>query len=314
MDTLTGIALPKGVTVRMKRESIETVSSQVGQARLLSASQGVEIIEITLVKDGRMFLEPPPEPSPTTLETYYIIGGSLQLSCDSGSLHLGAGDSIVLRELQDCAALLALTDVQIIYVTTQPFFHEISDFTHKLMALAVEVELKDGYTADHCRRLQTLSYATGQELNLGSSELYRLNYGAYLHDLGKVRIPLEILQKPAKLTSEEWVVMKGHPTFGREMLATTLLENVGPLVEQHHERFDGSGYPYGLASNEVLPGAYIVAVADTYDAMTTDRVYRKALSPEVSLVELKKYAGIHYPKEVVKAFFSAVKRVEQAIL
>ena len=314
MDTLTGMALPKGITVHTKHESIETVSSQVGQARLLSAAQGVEIVEITLAKAGRMFLQPPPEPSSTTLETYYVLGGSLQLSCDSGSLPLGAGDSIVLSELQDGAALLALTDVQILYVTTQPFFHEISDFTQRLMALAVEVELKDGYTADHCRRLQTLSYATGQELGLSSGELYRLNYGAYLHDLGKVRIPLEILQKPAKLTSEEWLVMKGHPTFGREMLVTTLLDDVGPLVEQHHERFDGSGYPYGLAKDEVVPGAYIVAVADTYDAMTTDRVYRKALSPEVSFAELTKYAGTHYPKEVVKAFFSAVKRVEQAVL
>jgi HD-GYP domain-containing protein (c-di-GMP phosphodiesterase class II) len=314
VETLTDLVLPKGITVRTKGESIETVSSQVGQARLLSASQGVEVVEITLAKDGRMFLEPPTNAAHHAVETYYIISGALRLSSDVGSLQLGAGDSIVLSELQDCAVLIALTDVRMIYVTTQPFFHEMSDFTQKLMALAVEVELKDGYTSDHCNRLQSLSYATGQELALSSSDLYRLNYGAYLHDLGKVRIPLEILQKPAKLTSEEWDVMKKHPTFGREMLGPTLLKDIGPLVEQHHERFDGSGYPYGLSNDEVLIGAYIVAVADTYDAMTTDRVYRKALSPEVSFAELEKYAGTHYPREVVKAFFSAVKRIEIPVL
>ena len=181
------------------------------------------------------------------------------------------------------------------------------------MALAVEVELKDGYTADHCSRLQALSYATDQELGLSSTELYRLNYGAYLHDLGKVTVPIEILQKPAKLTAEEWTIMKRHPTTGREMLAATVLGDVGPLVEQHHERFDGSGYPYGLVGDDILPGAYIIAVADTYDAMTTDKVYRKDLGPKVSFAELTKYAGIHYAKEVVEAFFAAVKRTEATL-
>ncbi len=159
-------------------------------------------------------------------------------------------------------------------------------------------------------RIQRLSYATGQELGLEPHRLYLLNYGAYLHDLGKVRIPLEILQKPAALTPDEWRVMKRHPTFGRELLEPTFMKDVGPIVEQHHERFDGSGYPHGLAGEEVLLEAAIVAVADTYDAMTTDRVYRKALPPEVAFAEIDKYAGVHYPREVVAAFFTALKQTE----
>ena len=214
------------------------------------------------------------------------------------------------EKLSSPVILSALTNVSFLYITTQPFFHYISQFQKELMRLAVEVEQKDGYTSEHCLRLQKLSYATGQELFLEPYRLHRLNYGAYLHDLGKVRVPIEILQKPGKLTSEEWDVIKKHPTYGREMLNGTPLNEIGCVVEQHHERLDGSGYPLALSKEAILVESYIVAVADTYDAMTTDRSYRKALVPEVAFAELEKYAGIHYPLEVVKAFFSAVKQVE----
>ena len=110
MDILTGLELSEGIVVRTKDESIETVASQVGKARLLSASQGVEIVEITLSRGGRMFLQPPPEPAQTTLETYYVVGGSLELSYNSSSLQLSAGDSVVLSNLRGCAVLAARTD------------------------------------------------------------------------------------------------------------------------------------------------------------------------------------------------------------
>ena len=95
--------------------------------------------------------------------------------------------------------------------------------------------------------------------------------------------------------------------MGREILDTTFLKEAGVVVEQHHERMDGSGYPFGLSGKNILTEAYIVAVADTFDAMTTDRPYRKALPDEVAFEEIRKHAGVHYPKEVVDAFFTAVE-------
>lgn len=171
--------------------------------------------------------------------------------------------------------------------------------------------MKDGYTADHCDRLQALSYATGLELGLSTSRLRLLDQGAYLHDVGKISVPIEILQKPSSLTSSEWDAIKRHPTAGRELLDKTFMKEAGKIVEQHHERLDGSGYPYGLAGSDVLIEATIVAVADTYDAMTTDRPYRRALSRDEALAEIQKYAGVHYPKEVVRAFMSAIKKLEK---
>jgi HD-GYP domain-containing protein (c-di-GMP phosphodiesterase class II) len=137
-----------------------------------------------------------------------------------------------------------------------------------------------------------------------------LEFGAYFHDVGKIHIPLSILNKPAKLEPSEWEVIKKHPIFGRELLDNTFIKEAGVIVEQHHERIDGSGYPYGLSGDEVLIEASIVAVADTYDAMTTDRPYRQALPQEVALEEIRKYIGIHYSKEVVRAFVSALNLIE----
>ena len=115
------------------------------------------------------------------------------------------------------------------------------------------------------------------------------------------------MQRSAKLTPEEWEVIKKHPTHGRELLAQTFMKEAATIVEQHHERSDGSGYPKGLSGDKILIESSIVAVADTFDAMTTDRPYRKASTQAEALAELHKYAGVHYPKEVVRAFCAVLK-------
>ena len=294
----------EGLHLRRASDDLDTFTSNEGKARLLTNSMGVEVIEVTLKKGGSVFLESSTSPVKGA-ETYYVISGSLQCKLGGHYLELAPGDCLTLEGLQNRALLTAGEPAKLLCVTAQPVFDQADAFTSELMQLAVEVEQKDGYTADHCRRIQKLSRKTAEVLGLGSNQLYRLNYGAYLHDLGKVKIPLEILQKTSTLTPEEWDVVKRHPIDGRALLHGTLLEEAGVILEQHHERFDGSGYPYGLKGEQVLTEAYIVAVADTYDAMTTDRPYRKALSSEVAFAELKRYAGVHYPKEVVEAFLKA---------
>ncbi|HZJ09449.1 MAG TPA: HD domain-containing phosphohydrolase, partial [Trueperaceae bacterium] len=119
-----------------------------------------------------------------------------------------------------------------------------------------------------------------------------------------------ILLKPGKLDEDEWRVIRKHPGYGRELLENTFMRIAGPIVEQHHERADGSGYPYGLAGDEILVEASIVAVADTYDAMTTDRPYRKGLPHEAAFAELDSLADSQHPREVVRAFRSAAARLE----
>ena len=242
-------------------------------------------------------------------EIYYLLEGILAYEEGNHKVQLGPQDYLVTSDLESKFILSALSDVEFLYVSSAPGFSEVSQRLNELMQLAVDIEIKDGYTADHCYRIQQLSYRTGLELGLDSNSLFRLDNASYLHDIGKIKVPLEILQKPDKLSMDEWRIMQQHPIFGREFLENTLIKDAAPIVEQHHERLDGSGYPYHLAGDDIMVEASIVAVADSFDAMTTDRPYRARLSREDAYAELKQGAGIVYEQEVVKAFLSAVKKI-----
>lgn len=300
-----------GLSVRHRGESLETVFSGLGEIRLLIAQQHMEVLEGRLAQGARLTLHPSVDHSGQSTEAYYLLEGSLRCDLPSASVTVGPGDWLITDQLEEPTIFSAQTDVRFFCLSSRAMFHEVSDTLSELKRLAVEVETKDGYTADHCERLQTLAYATGRELGLPHHRLYLLDYGAYLHDVGKVRVPVEILQKPAKLTPDEWRIINQHPTFGREMLEKTFMKSSGSIVEQHHERFDGSGYPFGLSRDDILIESYIVAVADTYDAMTTDRSYRRALPQAEACEEIRKYAGVHYPKDITRAFFSAIKKLER---
>jgi HD-GYP domain-containing protein (c-di-GMP phosphodiesterase class II) len=302
----TSVHIPTGLTIRRRGEALETVVLKTSRMKLLSSQAHLEIVELSLERDTRLTLTPESE----AVETFYILSGQFSCMSSSGPYLIEQDDCIVAQALAEPTILTALTDVCLIYTTTKPQFHVVSEHFQQLRKLAVDIEMKDGYTADHCDRLLELSFATGRELGLSPSELHRLEFGAYFHDVGKIHIPLSILNKPSKLSPSEWEIVKRHPTSGRKLLKDTLMEGAGQIVEQHHERIDGSGYPYGLSGEEVLIEASIIAVADTYDAMTTNRPYRRALSQDIALSEIQRYANIHYSEEVIKAFISALKKIE----
>ena len=119
--------------------------------------------------------------------------------------------------------------------------------------------------------------------------------------------PIEILNKPGKLTKEEFEIIKKHPSDGADLVLETTYNYLAPIIEQHHERLDGSGYPRGLKGHEILLEAKIIAVTDTFDAMTEDRAYRKAFTPQYAMDELKRLSGSHYDPEIVDALESILK-------
>jgi putative nucleotidyltransferase with HDIG domain len=273
-----------------------------GSLKLLYASSSTELSLMTLKNNMRFFIVPNETPDQPVSEVYYLLEG--QLSFQGGTV-LSQGDYIVAEGLEEPVAFHGLSNVTMLYFSLQPNFKDVGQDADELMHLADTIEQKDGYTANHCKRIQDFSLKTAEVMGLSHDRLYLLNYGAYLHDIGKARLPEGLLQKPGKLTSEEWVIMKQHPTMGRELLEHSFLHEVGAIVEQHHERLDGSGYPKGLEGLEISLEAYIIAVADTFDAITTDRPYRAALPISHALSELRKYADQHYPREVVEAFITA---------
>ena len=128
-----------------------------------------------------------------------------------------------------------------------------------------------------------------------------------LHDIGKINIPEEVLKKPSKLTNEEFELVKKHPGDGAAMIRDTPYADIADIVEQHHERVNGRGYPFGLKGDEILVEAKIIGVCDTFDAMTEDRAYRSAFTAEYAMAEINSLIGIQYDEEVVKAFEQVLK-------
>ncbi len=287
-----------------------TINTRHGSFKLLFSRNSKELMFGTVHQSRRLYLKPF-EVDTNAQELYYILAGKLEMQLDDTPLILSAGDYLHTQGLTESVTCRALEEVFYLYYSTSPSFAEIDYFHNHLMQLSIEVEEKDGYTADHCRRIQTLAMRTAEVLHLNTTRRLNLSIAAFMHDIGKVKVPLDILQKPGKLNAEEWTIIKQHPSYGREILDKNKLPDAALIVEQHHERLDGSGYPKGLAGDKILTEAYIVAVADTFDAMTTDRPYRKALPVAVALEELWRYADIHYPRYVVEAFVASLAHKEE---
>lgn len=180
-------------------------------------------------------------------------------------------------------------------------------YTAAIRALAAALDARDPYTAGHSERVSTISVAIGQVMELPPSELEVVRLGALLHDIGKIGVPDEILKKPGRLTDAEFDIIKQHPGLGARILRTVpFLSPHLPIVELHHERPDGSGYPYGLPSQDIPLAAHIVHVADAYDAMTSARAYRRERPAGAALRELWAGAGTDFHADAVAALARAL--------
>lgn len=173
-------------------------------------------------------------------------------------------------------------------------------------SLAGAIDAKDEYTKGHSSSVSRYSEALARALNLPEKDVERIKLGALLHDIGKIGIPENVLRKPARLTDEEWEIMKQHPTIGAEkvLMPNESLHDLIPIVKYHHEHWDGTGYPEKLKGEEIPLAARIVAVADAYHALISDRPYRKGMSNEKACEILRVGAGIQWDKDLVREFIN----------
>lgn len=181
--------------------------------------------------------------------------------------------------------------------------HLTEGYPEALRILVKAVEVKDSYTHGHSERTARVAVQLGMRLQVGSDTLRILARGGYLHDVGKISIPDAVLNKPGALTEDERALIETHPRIGGELVApVALLREVLPAVVHHHERWDGSGYPDRIAGRDIPLVARIVAVADVWDAMTSDRSYRIGFPPEVALGHIISGRGTHFDPRLVDAF------------
>jgi response regulator RpfG family c-di-GMP phosphodiesterase len=172
-----------------------------------------------------------------------------------------------------------------------------------LKSLTAALEARDSETHGHSERVVNFSLRLGRELELDEEGLRSLEFGSLLHDIGKIGVPDAILRKPSALDEAEWVRMREHPLHGQKILSgIRFLEGAARVVAQHHERWDGTGYPLGLRGTQIDLNARIFSVADAFDAITSDRVYRRGRSYEDAVAELDAFSGRQFDPKVVEAF------------
>lgn len=179
-----------------------------------------------------------------------------------------------------------------------------------IKALSKAIEIKDPYTRGHLERVSLYSELLAKELGLSQKDVEKLRYGCILHDVGKIGIDFRIIQKPARLNETEYAEIKKHPAFGAQIIEDVdFLSQARDIILYHQEKYDGSGYPFGLKGEEIPFLARIVSVADVFDAMTTDRPYRNKLTDEETFDLIKKESGKHFDPKIVDAFLGLKDKI-----
>jgi len=273
---LIGLATFVSMTVRKNLKPIDDIM------HVMESAKNGDLGQRTLIKSS---------------DEIQIIGEGLNKLLGS----LENNQSMLLKEIDD-NEMLNMELEAVMQENDRIYFETIK-------SLNMAIEAKDHYTAGHCDRVTEYALAIADMIGLGNKEKTRLIYGATVHDIGKIGIPGTLLNKTDRLTDEEFDKIKSHPEKGKNILENIhFLEDSIPVVYQHHERYDGKGYPQGLKGDEIDLLARIVAIADTFDAMTSDRAYRKALSYEIAEQELLRNKGTQFDPELVDAFILALNQ------
>lgn len=301
----TGVNNLRGFKIGKKGSILDNVQLDVTNISLLARGDGTEVMLQSMEK-GKLFYLYPAE-NPEVMEFCFILSGAVICEMNGEKIVLGPHDHFTATGLTEPVHFTVVEDVTFIWIITEPVFVHLNKEVSTLMEVAKQVEEKDRYTHMHSDRIANYAVKIAKKINVSKTQLENVNTASILHDIGKIHISKEILNKPGRLTEEEFEIMKKHPLDGAEMLKATAYEEMYPIVAQHHERMDGSGYPLGLKGDEILLEARIIAVCDTFDAMTEDRVYRKALNAQFAFDEIRGLAGKLYDLEIVEAFEEVLK-------
>ena len=303
--------MAKGLTLGKADEDAERAAKQSSSVELLVQHRALEVTRHRIAAGKHFYLDEASEWS--GFEFMYVVRGTLTLSSGDGKTAVHEGEYLHHHGLPERAYFRVDEDLELLMVSSPPSYHLVKDEIQEMLALARSVEEKDEATEGHCHRLERLAIRTGERLGLPGQRLIDLSYGAYLHDVGKVRVPDGILDKPGRLTDEEWVEMRRHPEHGAEMLREkTFLRAAAQIVVCHHENYDGSGYPRGLRGEEIPMEARVVSVVDAYDAITSERPYQVAGAKSKAVQELRLNAGTQFDPRVVRAFLSVIGEDELA--
>lgn len=237
----------------------------------------------------------------TDLEFNYILRGAIELMDGGETVLLSIGDTYSHHVLTQNVMFRVIEDAEILGINTSPYYDTYQQSHQQLNEILDQLQAVDGDTLNHCTRVKELSMGIAYYLRYNDGPLLDLFYAAKFHDVGKSKVPVEILLKPGRLTAEEYEVMKTHSRSTYEMIREFYGERVATIAFEHHEHLDGKGYPRGLHGDQISLAARIICVADAYDAMVVTRPYHTGLSREAALAELRRCQGSQFDSTVVDA-------------
>lgn len=256
-----------------RRTAEESTAESEPSARLLTKQGDLEVILHRINGESVVWLFPASDPNAT--EYFFIHAGGVDLAMDDGLVSLGAGDSFTVSGLKCDVPIKMHGDSEILYVTNCPAFEAVTHVDDSLRELLTRINEKDHYTSRHSKAVLQYSLALYDAMQDRGPDIPRddLAFAALFHDVGKCFVPTEILQKPDKLEQAEMRYILRHPVDSGRMLLQNFGEQIAEIARNHHERLDGTGYPRGLRAEDISLSSQIVAVADVFDAMTSNRGY-----------------------------------------
>ncbi|MFH1259935.1 MAG: HD domain-containing phosphohydrolase [Elusimicrobiota bacterium] len=211
---------------------------------------------------------------------------------------------------RDLRLLTILADQTAISLDNLEMYQDLQQlYMQTIQTLVQAIDAKDSYTKNHLSRATYYARAVAKEMHLPSIMVKNIEWAALMHDIGKIGISEQILNKPGPLTKEEMDIIRTHPGIGERIVAPiSFLSDVTPMILYHHERYDGKGYPEGLIGDEIPLGSRIVSIIDSYDAMTSDRPYRRSLGRESAVIEMQKCSGTQFDPKVVEVFLKVLDK------
>lgn len=279
-------------------DSLVEVSQSTNLFKLLVEHENVNIMLNRIAANSVVWITPGEDHR--YLEFYMLLSGSIALTRKGNTQELKAGDSFYFVELDEDISITPHEDIELLCVTSKPVFGEFIDFINDLNDLNGQIERKDHYTFGHSRRVMRFAEAVGRHIKLNADDLHNLLLAALYHDVGKCYLSSEILNKPGFLTDTEYAAVRRHPADSAKLLKGRFSEEVTRIARSHHERLDGSGYPDGVGADQLDIPSRILAAVDAFDAMTSDRIYRKGRPIADAIAELQRFPH-HYDEQIVAA-------------
>lgn len=288
-------------------EALKTSVNKSGTFKLRVVDDGLEIFE-SHINAGKSIICQPYECA-GSISAAYVVSGKVYYTNEDR--YIEPKSWFVCKNLKETHHLSVVENTILLMVRTANIVDEQMAMIEGISEILHKIQEKDQYTELHCNNTGNLAVQIATFMKLDEKKIENILYSGKCHDVGKIDLPVEVLNKPYNLTEEEYDLVKTHSEKGSKIIREILKnEDIAEIVHQHHEKLDGSGYPRRLVGDEIRIEAKVLLVADSYDAMTTNRPYRLKLSSDSAIQELIKYSGIWYDAEIVNALSHLIGRIK----